>query len=95
MLSLVPQVQAAVDTTAFGNFVSPIIVNIVDPVVELMFSIGIIVFVWGIVEMIVNADDPDARGKGRRHMLSGLIGMVIMLSAWGIIYVISNTVKAF
>ena len=95
MLSLVPYVQAQVDATAFGNVVNPIITNIVDPVIELMAAVGILVFVFGVVEMIINANDPDARGKGQRHMIYGFIGMVIMLSAWGIIYIISNTVKGF
>jgi len=93
MLSLVPYVQAQVDATAFGNVVNPIITNIVDPVIELMAAVGILVFVFGVVEMIINANDPDARGKGQQHMLYGFIGMVIMLSAWGIIYIISNTIK--
>ena len=95
MFSLAPQVQAQVDATAFGNAVSPILSNIVTPLVELMIAVGIIVFVWGIVEMLLHADDPDARTKGGKHMLAGVIGIFIMLSAWAIVYVISNTIKGF
>ena len=93
MFSPVPQAMAQVDTAAFGDVVNPIITNIVNPAVELMVAVGIVVFVWGIVEMIVRAEDSDARKKGARHMMAGIAGIVIMLSAWAIIYVISNTVK--
>lgn len=83
------------DTTAFGNTVKPLITEIVYPVVELLFGIGVIVFIWGIVEMIINGESSEAREKGRMHMLGGVIGMAIMLSAWGIIHLISNTLMSF
>ncbi len=83
------------DTSAFGRVLEPIISNVVNPIVTLMFTIGLIVFAYGVFEMIYNGGDADARTKGRNHMLGGLIGMVIMLSAWGLIYLVSNTVKGF
>ncbi len=93
MFSLVPQVQAQVDATAFGNVVNPVITNIVDPVIELMALVGILVFIWGVVQMIMNGDDPEARVTGRNHMLWGIVGVVIMLSAWAIVFLVSNTIK--
>lgn len=83
------------DPTAFGKVLGPIISNIVNPIVTLMFMVGLIVFSFGVFEMIYKGGDADARTKGRNHMLGGLIGMVIMLSAWGLIYLVSNTVKEF
>lgn len=79
------------DTVAFGNTVKPLITEIVTPVVGILFGIGVVVFIWGIIEMIINGESAEAREKGRMHMLGGIIGMVIMLSAWGIIHLISNT----
>ncbi|HTK33129.1 MAG TPA: hypothetical protein VL335_01115 [Candidatus Paceibacterota bacterium] len=77
----------------FAKVIDPIITNIVDPIIMLMFAVAIIVFVWGIVEMMMNGDDSSAREKGRWHMLAGIIGLVIMTSAWGIVYFISNTIS--
>lgn len=93
MFSLFPQVEAQVNATSFGAVVDPIITNIVTPIVELMVSVGIIVFVWGVVELLLHADDPEARKTGRDHMIWGIVGVFIMISAWAIIYVISNTLK--
>ena len=84
---------AAVDAVAFGKVLDPIISQIVNPIVLFAFGIGVFVFVWGVIELIRNADDPAARTTGRNHILFGAIGMVIMFSAWGIIYLISNTLK--
>jgi uncharacterized membrane protein YdcZ (DUF606 family) len=86
-------VHAAVDPEIFGRVIDPIISNIVNPLIGLIFAIAILVFVYGILEMIANAGDPGGREKGRWHIFGGLIGMFIMFSAWGIIYLISNTIK--
>ncbi|MBU6426987.1 hypothetical protein KGQ27_01980 [Patescibacteria group bacterium] len=90
----VPRANAAVDAAAFGKVLDPVITNIVNPIIELLFAVGIFVFAFGIVEMIAHGDDSTAREKGRWHMLYGAIGMFIMLSAWGIIHLIANTVKS-
>lgn len=93
MLSFVPQAYARVDMTAFGRVMDPIINNIVNPIVMLMFSVAVVVFAYGIFEMIWKGGDPDARAQGRTHMIGGVIGMFIMLSAWGIINLIANTLR--
>ena len=95
MSSLFKVAYSAVDATAFGRVVGPIVSNIIMPIVALMFAVGIVVFVYGVIEMIWKGGDPDVRARGRMHMLGGIIGMVIMLSAWGIIYLIYNTVNGF
>ncbi len=88
----VEKAQAASAADAFGRAIEPILTNIVNPIVMLMFAVGLVVFVFGVVEMFVSGADADARSKGKRHMVGGVIGMFIMLSAWGIINLVANTV---
>lgn len=85
--------NAAVDMTAFGNVVNPIISNIVYPLIELLFGVAILIFVYGVIQMIIHGGDADAREKGKSMIIYGSIGLFIMVSAWGIIYLVSNTVK--
>lgn len=80
---------------AFGNVLDPIVSNVVIPIVTLAFAVAVVVFVYGIIQMILHPTDAEAHRKGRWSMLSGVIGMFIMLGAWGIIYLISNTLKQF
>jgi len=96
MLSWFPaaSVQAStIDATAFGNAVNPILKNIVDPAIELMFALAIVVFAYGVLQIIWGSDDN--RQKAKVSMLSGIVGMFIMIAAWGIVYLVSNTVKQF
>jgi len=93
MFSLVPIAHAAVDMTQFSNVVGPIISTIVNPIIWLMFAVATVVFVYGVLQMVIKGNDPEARKTSQSSILYGIIGMFIMLSAWGIIYLISNTVK--
>ena len=77
---------------AIGTVLDPIIDNIVNPVIEVLFVVGLFVFVWGVVEMIIKGASPEARKTGQYHMLAGAFGMFIMLSAWGIIRLIASTI---
>lgn len=95
MIPFVQTAQAAVDPSFVSSIVNPIIVNIVEPIVGIVFIIAMLVFIYGVVEMIAKAGDADAREKGRNHMLYGAIGATIMVSAWGIIYFIADTVHSF
>jgi hypothetical protein len=80
---------------SIGRILDPIISNIISPIVLLMFAVGLVVFAFGVFEMIWNGGDAEARSKGKMHMLGGVIGMFVMLSAWGLIYLVSNTLKTF
>ncbi len=90
----IQSVQAAVDMTEFGRVVNPIISNIVYPAIELLFGVALVVFVYGVLQLVLHGDDEEARKKGKDTMIYGTIGLFIMVSAWGIIHLVSNTVKS-
>jgi len=90
---LATQAFAQTDASKLGQFLDPIMTHIVNPLVMLLFAIGLLVFAYGIFEMIWQGGEAAAHEKGRNHMLGGLIGMFVMLSAWGLIYLVSNTIK--
>ena len=88
----IPYAEASIDLTAFGNVVDPVISNIVYPVIELMFGLAVLVFAYGVLQMVFHGEEGQDRSNAKMSILYGTIGMFIMVSAWGIIYLISNTV---
>ncbi len=92
---LVPVARAAVNTKVLAPVLNPIITNIVNPLIAGAFALAVLVFVYGVIQMIVNQTDSEAHTRGRWSMLGGLIGFFIMLSAWGLINVVFNTVSSF
>lgn len=80
---------------AFGTVMQPIITYVLNPVLELAFAVAGAVFVYGVLKLVFHGTEEGAHTEGRWAILGGLIGMFLMTCAWGIIYVISNTVNQF
>jgi len=90
----IPYAHAAVDMTAFGNVLNPIISNVVYPLIALLFGVAVIVFVWGVLQLVLGGADGEKRETGKATIIYGSLGLFIMVSAWGIIYLIANTIKS-
>jgi len=82
-------------TTAADNLINLIGQAIIDPLFLLFFSLALLIFVWGAFVYVLKADDVEERKKGGRAMFFGIIGMVIMFTALGIINLLSATIEAF
>ena len=64
---------------------------ILQPLILLLFGIAFVYFLWGVFEFIRDAGSNTGREKGKQHIIWGIIGMVIMLSVFGIVKVVANT----
>lgn len=80
-------------TQAAGSLLDKIVTFIIDPLILLIFSVGFLLFVWGMVVYMYNLADKegDKRKEGQKHMIYGLIGMFIMVAVGGIIRMIDDT----
>lgn len=65
---------------------------IILPIISVVFGIAVVVFVWGIFEYFVSSADPVKRATGAQHILWGVIGMFVMVSAYGIIRLIASSI---
>ena len=57
----------------------------------LWITIAVVVFIYGVIDFIRNAENPEARAEGRRLMIWAVIGLFTVVSIWGIIAVMTNT----
>lgn len=70
---------------AITTLVDKIIRELVDPAVAILFVAALAVFFWGMVQFIYSAGDEKMQTDGKKHMLWGVVGIFIMLSAFGIL----------
>ncbi len=75
----------------FDTLFTNIINNILTPLLYLMFAIAVIYFLYGVFIFIKNADNEEKRKEGINHMIWGIVGIFIMISAKGIINIIKAT----
>ena len=64
---------------------------ILNPIIILLFVVALLVFFWCLVEFIYKACSEDGRETGKRNMIWGIVGMVVMVSVYGIIRLVLNT----
>ncbi len=83
--------NASSNVTGLLNKISEVIIN---PIIFLLFAAGFVVFIWGLVQFVARLDNEEARATGGKHMLWGIIGMVIMVGVVGIVNIIQNTIQA-
>ena len=64
---------------------------IIDPALLLIFTAGFFLFMWGMVVFLFNLREGNDYKAGLQHMIWGLAGMLIMMSVYGIVTLVSNT----
>lgn len=72
----------------FLNFFTCLISKSVIP---LLIAVALVLFIWGVLKFILNADDSAKREEGRLFIVWGLIGLFVMVSIWGIVNILNST----
>ena len=75
------------------TLIDKINVFIVNPLLGLLFVLAALIFFWGLFQFIANAENEDGRSAGKRHLLWGTVGMLIVFSVAGIINLLIRTVN--
>lgn len=85
-------VYAASEATCVAQkFLSIINDAIFYPLITLLSGVALLVFLWGGFRFITNADNSTEREVGRSHMIYGIIGLLVMVSAMAILTIAANT----
>ncbi len=80
------------DALTLGNLIADVNRVIINPAIIALFSIALFLFMYGVVVFISNRDSGSQDANtGKKHMIWGIIGMAIMLSAFGAVQWIANT----
>lgn len=82
---------AAPGTTEAAAFVKKLNEVILFPTIALLSAVAFLVFLWGCAQYFFNATNDTARQEGVRHITWGIVGLVIMLSAFTILSLAANT----
>ncbi len=61
------------------------------PLIGLLLGIAFLVFLYGVAVYVMNANNEQSRSEGRKHIMFGIIGMVVMISAYTLLTIAANT----
>ena len=87
-MSPTPESSAAAEAARFVEKVNDIILF---PLITLLTAVAFLVFLYGCARYIMGAGNEEARKKGVRHITFGIIGLIVMVSAWAILQIATAT----
>lgn len=78
-------------TITVKSLFDSIVKTIVNPFVIFLAALGVLLFLWGLFQFMASTNSEEGRELGKRHMISGIIGLFIMISVYGIMKFITDT----
>lgn len=64
--------------------------EIINPIIGLMIAVGVVVFLFGVIEFIAGSASEEKRSTGKRHIIWGVIGLFIAFSVFGLMNILAN-----
>jgi hypothetical protein len=74
-----------------NRFLTKVVIEVINPIILLLSAAAFVLFVWGVFEFVAHAGDETKRTEGRKAIMWGLIGLVVIFGAYGIINVALGT----
>lgn len=77
--------------TTYSGFVE-LIIDIINLIIPAIFGGVFLYFIWKMIDAwIINAGDESKREAGKKHAIAAVIIFVVMVSAWGIVAMIKQS----
>lgn len=80
---------------AYASSVDTFVYNvdrmIINPIIYVLFALAILIFLYGVLEFLMNQANDEKKTDGKQHMIWGIVGITIMLGVWTILgFVLSS-----
>lgn len=73
------------------SFVADLNRLIINPLIAFLFALAVVYFLYGVFEFISNQQSEEKKTKGKRHMIYGILGIVVMMGVFSILNLIVAT----
>lgn len=77
------------------SFVNTLNDVFIFPLIALLGAVALLVFMYGCLEYVLGAENPQARDTGRKHIVWGIVGLLIIISAYTILSIVLNSLGLF
>jgi len=66
--------------------------NIVGSLVPLFVTLALVYFIWGLAEYILESGEANKKEEGRTRMVWGTLALFVVISVWGLVNIIKDTI---
>ena len=85
-----PLVAGAATTDVASLF--EYLTDLIAGLVPFIISLAVLFFLWGVFKFVASGDDEEKRASGRQLMINGVIAIFVMVSIWGLVAFLEDTV---
>ena len=79
------------DKAKLGDLLNYATCLLIKSVVPLIVALAVVMFIWGVVQYVINSDEEAKREKGKQFMIWGIIGLTVMVGVWGLVSIVGST----
>ncbi len=83
--------QDADTTVANLEGIVQLLTNLFNNIIPLLIAVAVVYFFWGLITFLRASGDPKAIEAGRSQMIWGVIAIAVMVSLFGLINFLQNT----
>ena len=62
-----------------------------NAIIPFIASLAVAMFIWGVVQYVINDSDEAKKSKGKSFMIWGIIGLTVMIGVWGLVRIVGTT----
>lgn len=60
-------------------------------IIPLFFALALLLFLWGVLKFMYSAGNEKERSEGKKFIYWGIIALVVMVSVWGLVRLLTTT----
>jgi hypothetical protein len=64
--------------------------DLINKVIPVLIGLAVLAFLWGVVQFIFSSEGPQ-KADAKQFMVWGLIALFVMVSVWGLVRILSDT----
>lgn len=64
--------------------------GLLNVVIPILFTVALVYFLWGVIRFVIT-DNADSKEKAKEVVIRGVIGLFVMVSIWGLVGFVQNT----
>lgn len=77
----------------FAEFIDMLIKTILAPIIPILVAIALLIFLWGVGQLVLSAGNPEKSASGRKFMIWGIVALFVMTSLWGLVKFVQDTFR--
>jgi len=64
--------------------------SLVAQLIPIVIAIGLLFFIWGLVQFIAASGDEAAKEEGKRKMVWGILALFVIVAVWGLVGILAD-----